>query len=162
MNELTPELQKHLEKLVDEHVKELLGQAEQEKAVWNMGDVHKFGKMRFSIGPEDPDKRKHVHVRVPGVGSVRFWLTRRIGDKDIRDIELDEKTRVGNVDLFEQAALEQIQVYYDDIIANINRHYKGDPTDPVKPTIGQKTKGQNSPKAVAARKAAEKAARTSS
>jgi hypothetical protein len=124
----------------------------------NMGVLHEFGKMKFELGPEGAEKRKHVHVRVPGVGSVRYWLTRRIGDEDIKDIELDENTRVGNVDAFEKEAREQIEVYYDNIVENIDRHHKGDPNDPVKKTIGQKTKGQNSPRAVEARKEAERKA----
>jgi hypothetical protein len=116
-----------------------------------MVDVHKFGNWKFDVGPEGAEKRKHVHVKVPGIGSVKFWL-----EKDGRPrIDVEPSSAEGDVDSFYQDLLEQIQVYYDDIIANINRHYKGDPNDPVKPTIGQKTKGQNSPKAVAARKATE-------
>jgi len=126
-----------------------------------MADIHRFGNMKFAVGPEGDEKRKHVHVKVSGVGTVKFWLTRRVGDKDVPNIEVEPSSAKGDVDSFYQDAFEQIEVYYDDIIANINRHYKSDPHDPVQPTTGQKTKGQNSPKTVAARKAAEDTLRTS-
>ena len=122
-----------------------------------MGVVHEFGKMKFDVGPEGAEKRKHIHVKVPGIGKIKFWLEK----KGKPQIDVEPSSAEGNVDLFYQDALEQLQVYYGDIIANIDRHYKGDPNDPVKPTIGQKTKGQNSPGTVAARKAAEEATRTS-
>ena len=124
-------------------------QCDVQNATWNTGVVHEFEGLKFSVGPEGAGKRKHIHVK-SSEGEVKFWLELN----NVPRIDVDEDSKIGDVESFEKEALEQIQVYYGEIVANIDRYYN---KEPIQKTIGKKTKGKNSPKAVAARKSAEAA-----
>jgi hypothetical protein len=132
-----------------EAIVELAAKSISKEAIKNMSPVTlTYGNLKFDVGTEDLKKRKHVHVISPE-GKIKFWLQLN-GERCIEPSKEQEK-RIP----FYQEALDQLEVYYDDIVANIDRYYKGDPADPVNATVGQKTKGQNSPKAVKARQATE-------
>ena len=93
--------------------------------------VHEFGNLRFDVGSEDPDKRRHVHVVSP-TGEIKVWLD------PIEYAPIGDKGEFSRKDY--KIAMEQIERYYDDISENHDRHYR---SEPIQKTKGQKVKGKN-------------------
>jgi len=123
-------------KLLLPSIMEQLGQAGvQNVAMRNMSPaILEFGNLKFYPGLEDPNKRKHVHVRSPS-GEVKFWL---------EPLEYDPRGDVGNFNLNDfKKAKEQMEAHHDDFKQDIENLQKG---EQVPRRQGQKIKGKNRPK----------------
>ena len=114
----------------------------------NMATVHTFEGIKFEAGTEDPDKRKHLHVKLPNGAKTKFWIEKNYK----KDIEHVPSSTSGDFNVDLNTIKEQIEVYYDEILKNYDLALK---QKPFQVTRGKKTKGSNSPKAVAAKKAAK-------
>ncbi len=93
--------------------------------------ILQYGNMKFYPGLEDPNKRKHVHVRLPD-GEGKFWL---------EPLEYEPKGRKGKfreTDI--QQAQKQIEAHYDTFVESIDKLQQGEKVPKQK---GHKIKGKN-------------------
>jgi len=95
--------------------------------------IHEYGNLKFSIGPEDPAKRKHVHVASPD-GMIKVWLD---------PVEYDPRGDEGNVRRKDvKKAVEQTEVNHDKFKQDIDDFFAG---KGVQKSIGKKGKDTDRP-----------------